>query len=280
MIHSEFPAMGTGIEAWGPDQTGSALRAFFEEVESVCSRFRSDSELSRINDSGETEFVVSDLLADVMAVADRARHLTEGLVDVGVGSGVTGWGYDRSFEQVIGLDEAPSWSPIPDWSIDGRRLVRAPQTRFDLGGVAKGWTCDRLIDLGLASVVSAGGDIRSADPDTTVSVVDPWGEIVGRVEIGIGALATSSTTRRRWKVGSREVCHVIDPRTMEPVQTPVLSATVVARSAADAEAGAKSVLIIGEESLVWATDQHWIDAALVVWHDGTVYATPGIQVAA
>ena len=67
---------------------------------------------------------------------------------------------------------------------------------------------------------------------------------------------------------------------MEPAQSPVLSATVVAKSAVDAEAGAKAALLMGERALVWAADADWIDAALVVWHDGSVYATPGIEVAA
>jgi thiamine biosynthesis lipoprotein len=132
----------------------------------------------------------------------------------------------------------------------------------------------------MAGVVSAGGDLRSVDPGTTVSVIDPWGATAVRIRLGAGGLATSSTTRRRWKAGSREVSHLIDPRSMEPVTTPILSATVVAASAADAEVGAKTVLLRGEDGLAWAAEADWIDAAVVVWHDGSVYATPGIEVAA
>jgi FAD:protein FMN transferase len=115
---------------------------------------------------------------------------------------------------------------------------------------------------------------------TMVSVVDPWDEIAVRLRLGVGALATSSTSRRRWKAGDREVCHLIDPRTMAPIDTPVLSATVLARSALEAEAGAKAVLFRGENGLAWAAETDWIDAAVIVWSDGSVYATPGIEVAA
>ena len=100
------------------------------------------------------------------------------------------------------------------------------------------------------------------------------------VSLGIGALATSCTSRRRWKAGDREVCHLIDPRTMTPIDTPILSATVLARSALEAEAGAKAVLFRGEDGLAWAAETAWVDAAVVVWSDGSVYATPGIEVAA
>ena len=281
MIQVTFRAMGTGVEAWCPDEKSAAeLRAWFEDVEAVCSRFRPDSELSRVNRSRTGLVVVSELFAEVMDAADRARRLSGGLVDAGVGAAVTGWGYGRSFELVQDLDEVPPPSPSPEWAIEARRLVRSAQTRFDLGGIAKGWAADRAVEGGMAGVVSAGGDIRSADPGTTVSVIDPWGATAVRIRLGAGGLATSSTTRRRWKAGSREVSYVIDPRSMEPVTTPILSATVVAASAADAEVGAKSVLLRGEDGLAWAADADWIDAAVVVWHDGSVYATPGIEVAA
>lgn len=281
MTQVTFRAMGTGVEAWCPDGTSAAvLRDWFEQVEATCSRFRPDSELSRANSSPDGEIVISRLLAEVMHAADRARTLTDGLVDVGVGAAVTGWGYDRTFEQVRDIDRPPRPIPAPEWELRSRRLVRPPQTRLDLGGIAKGWACDRAVELGMASVVSAGGDIRSIDPATTVSVIDPWGATAVRIRLGSGGLATSSTSRRRWKAGTRDVSHVIDPRSMEPVRTPILSATVVASSAADAEAGAKAVLLHGDDGLAWAADRDWIEGAVVVWHDGSVYATPGVEAAA
>ena len=281
MIHVTFPAMGTGIDAWCPDpESAAGLRNWFEEVESVCSRFRPDSELSRVNRSAHGEVVVSGLFAEVINAADRLRSLTDGLVDVGLGGSVSDWGYDRSFDEGLGLEEVPTPVPFPQWSLEGRRLARSSGTTIDLGGVAKGWSCDRAVERGLATVVSAGGDIRSDDPGTIVSVVDPWDEVAVRLRLGVGALATSSTTRRRWKVGDREVCHLIDPRTMAPIDTPILSASVLARSALDAEAGAKAVLLRGEDGLAWAAETAWVDAAVVVWHDGSVYATPGIELAA
>ena len=76
------------------------------------------------------------------------------------------------------------------------------------------------------------------------------------------------------------MCHLIDPRTMAPIETPILSASVLVSSALEAEAGAKTVLLRGEGGLAWAAETAWVDAAVVVWHDGSVYATPGIEVAA
>ncbi len=281
MIHIEFKAMGTDIEAWCPDEdAGRELRVWFEHVEQVCSRFRHDSELSQINRSISPSVELSETLVEVISAAESARDLTGGLVDAGVGASVADWGYDRSFELVTSLDLQPVASHAPEWRLESTTLIRSTGTLLDLGGIAKGWACDQGVDKGLATVVSAGGDIRSNDSRTTVPIIDPWGDVAARIALGRGGLATSSTARRRWKVGGREVSHLIDPRTMAPVQTPVLNATVVARSASEAEAGAKAVLLRGEEGLAWAAGVDWIAAAIVVWHDGSVYATPGTVLAA
>lgn len=271
MSHCSFPAMGTTVEAWGvPDR--SKLRGWFAEVEQACSRFDPDSELSRINRSEGSSHQVSGLLAEVLQTGDRARLISDGVVDIGVGAAMFAWGYSRTLSEVIDLENRPETQRCGEWVVCGSDLRRDPGTSLDLGGVAKGWSCDRAVEQQLATVVSAGGDIRSADPMTTARVLDPWGETVAHFRLGDGALATSSALRRSWNVEGKRVSHLIDPRSMAPVDSPVLSASVVARTAVDAEIGAKTVLILGVEGLSWADEQDWIQSALVVWADGAVYA--------
>jgi thiamine biosynthesis lipoprotein len=277
MSHARFAAMGTTVEAWDGD---GRLRPWFETVEGICSRFRSDSELSAINEAAPGTVQVSALMLEVLRAAARAQELTAGFVDIAVEPAVAAWGYDRTFEDVGDLSTEPAPIAVGRWRVHGSSLTLAPGTRVDLGGIAKGWTCDRAVEAGMATVVSAGGDLRSADQRTVVDVADPWGTTVARVVVGVGALATSSVTRRRWKAGNHPATHIIDPRTMSPVVSPVLSASVVADSAVDAEAGAKAVLIHGSDGLAWAEEQGWLRSALVVWDDGAVYATHGTELAA
>jgi FAD:protein FMN transferase len=274
-----FPAMGTQVAAWGcHDQR--RLRCWFAEVETTCSRFDPDSELSRINRSGLSSHHVSDLLAEVLQVGDHARKISDGVVDIGVGAAVSAWGYDRTFSDVADLENRPETPSYGRWGVHGSRLSRGPGTSLDLGGVAKGWSCDVAVERQLATVVSAGGDMRSNDPETMASLLDPWGETVARFRLGIGALATSSVVRRSWEVEGERVSHLIDPRSMAPVDGPVVSASVIAWTAVDAEIGAKTVLILGTGGLNWADEQDWIQSALVVWADGAVYATSASRWAA
>jgi thiamine biosynthesis lipoprotein len=274
--------MGTTIEVWSERTELLEVSVdWFAEFERVCSRFIRDSELSRMNDARERRFVVSPLMASAIGAAERAREITAGLVDAGLGGVLAAWGYDTSFAAVTGLDSPPRVDGVGrSWHLDGEILERDAGVQIDLGGIGKGWACDIAVESGWAKVASAGGDIRSADPETRVPVVDPWGTTVADVALGVGALATSSVTRRRWRVGSGEAHHLIDPRTGAPAQTPVLSATVVAESTLEAEAGAKAVLILGADGLRWAERQDWIESALVVWHGGSVFATNGLELVA
>lgn len=282
MIHGAFPAMGTTVEVWSTDEDGwRSTRDHFERLEARLSRFLPDSDLQRANGDPRPAVPVEGPLARILALADDLRTATGGLVDVGVGASVAGWGYDRTFSEVTDRDRPAEPADLA-WRFDAETglLHRQPGVLVDLGGVAKGWAADGAVDDGLAVVVSAGGDIRSNDPRTVATIEDGLGGVAGRVAVGRGALATSSTAKRRWRVAGRQVSHLIDPRSGLPVESPVVSATAVADTAVLAEAAAKAILILGVEGLEWADRTPWVRGAAAVWHDGNVYATAGLETAA
>lgn len=281
MIAGHFAAMGTTVSVTAADDGGvAATRRWFERAEQQLSRFLPHSALSQLNDDSRTDLLLPPTLAEIFLAADEVRRLTQGLVDIAVGGEVIRWGYDRTFAAVVDRDEAPTAFALADWELNGARLRRSPGTRFDLGGVAKGWAADRALESGLADIVSAGGDIASRHPECEVLVDGPDGELVASVALGVGALATSSTARRRWRVAGRPAHHIIDPRTGAPAHSPVVTATAVTHRVVLAEAAAKAILILGASGLAWAARQDWVRSALVVWSDGSVYATKGLELAA
>lgn len=271
---STWSGMGTQIEVhtsngWLRD----LCRQRFWDAEQRFSRFIAESELSMINRSSQESVTVSHEMSRILAAAMELRDRTDGLVDPGVGGSVVDWGYDRTYSSDFALDSPPEHRPIGSWTIDDMAVTVGADTQLDLGGIAKGWTCDRVVESGCATVASAGGDLRSVDPSLVVTVDDAGGRGVAEIPVGVGALATSSTTRRRWTVGGAPAHHIIDPRTMAPATTPAVSASVTAATAAEAEAGAKAVLLLGVDGLAWAARQPWIRTAIVIWWDGTVYST-------
>ncbi len=273
--------MGTTVEVVAADGAGlHATVELFTRLERRFSRFLAGSELSAVNRNGDEEVFVSLPLSRVLSIAADLRRRTDGLVDPAVGGALAAWGYDRTFAAVEDLERVPPAIPTPGWEIRGQRLLRPPGTRLDLGGIAKGWAADEAVESRRALLVSAGGDVRSALPAARAEVRDPWEGTPATVVIGRGGLATSSVARRRWRAGPAEAHHLIDPSTSAPVKSPVLSATASCATAVESEAAAKAVLLRGESGLAWADEQPWIEAAMAVWHTGSVFATDGWEMAA
>jgi len=264
----------------------AAVPGWFEEWEQQLSRFRADSALSRLNTAAGHPVVVPPALWQVLGVALEAARLSDGLVQPTMLTALEAAGYDRSFDQIArqgtvarALVHAVDWHSI---SIDRRSYtVTLPSgLRLDLGGVAKGWAADqaaqRLAEAGPA-LVDAGGDIAVSGPMADrspwpIAIANPFApdESLGLLLLVQGAVATSGRDYRRWMRDGVEHHHIIDPRTGQPAQTDVLSATIVARNGPSAEMAAKVALILGSRAgLAWLDARPTL-AGLLVLADGRI----------
>ena len=268
MVRRAFHAMGTEIECLlerphdaVAKQALDAVEAEFERLESLFSRFRPDSELSRLNAAGDA--IVGPDLLELAEVAVRTRERTGGRFDPTIHNALVGAGYDRSFELVSVRPESASepWTARDASStiecggailVDrpASRVTLAPGTRLDFGGIAKGHAADRACAvLGGAGpcLVSAGGDIAvHGEPSPGVWAISvPTGD--GEITLGLahGGIATSGIDRRRWRQGDDERHHIIDPALARPANTDLLRVTVIAASATEAETLATSLLLAG-----------------------------------
>jgi thiamine biosynthesis lipoprotein len=261
--------MGTTIELFVQgDASGlwDAVEGEFERLESSMSRFRPDSELSRLNRDGR--IVASKELAEVVGVALEARERTGGLFDPTVHDALVEAGYDRTFEE---LETGPARtgrgaSCGGEVELDGRRILLAPGVHLDLGGIAKGYAADRACAL-LAEagpcLVNAGGDIAIGGGSWPVGIETATDTMT--ILLHRGGVATSGQDRRRWGAGNAH--HLIDPRIGVPARTDVLRATVVAGSAVEAEVLAKAAFLGAD-----------IDAPrVVVTTDGRTIVAGGIE---
>jgi FAD:protein FMN transferase len=270
-----------------------------EKIDRACSRFRSDSDLQRVN-AGAGRFVpVSRLLIAAAQVALRAAELTDGDVDPTVGNALLLAGYDRDWallekpiegpEQaqrpVIRARATPGWQAI---EIDSERAaMRIPTgVRLDLGATAKAWAADRAAATvhkatGAGSLVSLGGDIATAGAAPAagwrIYVTDdhrsaPTGE--GQmIEILSGGIATSSTAVRRWHHEGRTRHHIIDPAAGAPVLRTWRTVSVAAGTCLDANIASTAALIRGDCAPGWL-EQLGLPARLVS-NDGAVHRVNG-----
>jgi FAD:protein FMN transferase len=241
--------MGTEVELLLEAEDQSLLtdvEAEFGRLETVLSRFRSDSELSQLNEAGEGH--VGPELLEVIELAIEARAASGGRFDPTVHDAVVAAGYDRSFEL---LDDGPGAATTPARvggavAVDrtAGHVALEPGYRLDLGGIAKGWAADRALAF-LASagpaLVNAGGDVAAAGRLWPIAVEAGGGAITLGLEDG--GVATSGRDRRTWTSKGEERHHLIDPVTGLPAEGDVLTVTVAAGSASEAEVLAKTLFL-------------------------------------
>ncbi len=262
-----------------------------DRIEAAASRFRSDSEISRLHrESDGSPMPISRDLYDAIEVALRAAAMTDGAVDPTVGTALCRLGYDRDFSELSdGVEGSlPPPAPVPGWRsvvLDPDAVtVRVPSgTLLDLGATAKAWAADRAADaiaarLGCGVLVSLGGDlaVRNApDGGFTVGVADICGDPDAPTAVSIvsGGLATSGIGNRHWLLGGTPVHHVVDPSTGLPVATCWRTVTVAAGSSVDANTASTAALVFGEDATAWLNERSL--PSRLVRHDGSVVTVAG-----
>lgn len=296
---SDGHALGCGLrvvttEPRAIDAARRAVDDVLQRVDEACSRFRDDSELSRLNAAGGRPVTVSPLFASAIDLALRAAALTGGAVDPTVGRAIRLAGYDRDFAAVPpdGAAIRLVANPVPGWTavhFDAaqRTVALPPSVELDLGATAKGMAADLAAAAALRAagqggvLVSIGGDIATAGRPPSgrwrVQVSEDSGEpIVDGAEaiaIDVAGVATSSTTVRTWTRGGVRLHHIIDPRTGLPADGRWRTVSVLAATCADANIASTAAIVLGGGALEWLA-QARVPARLVNV-DGGITRTGG-----
>jgi FAD:protein FMN transferase len=260
--------MGTDVEllvdADHAEQALDAAEDEFHRLEALLSRFRPDSELSRLN-----EAKVLTVHADVSAVVElalQARHRTGGRFDPTVHDAVVAAGYDRSFELVPADGPAARAAAMCGGGVrvEGAWIELDADVRLDLGGIGKGFAVERAVLVLAAAgpgLVNAGGDLTVRGGSWPVGLETADGLIT--LELERGAIATSGRDRRRWRRDGQEQHHLIDPETGAPAETDLLRVTVVASDAVEAEVWAKALFLAGEDAAAADAEERELPSVLV-----------------
>ena len=232
------------------------------------STYLPDSELSQLNNAPVGEPVtVSPALFDVLALGLEVSWLTGGAFDYTVGGLVDLWG----FGPVERLPEPPAAALLAErlastgfqqisLNLGTSSVTRATPVSIDLSAIAKGYAVDvlaeQLAGQGFADyMVEIGGEIRVSGRNPggrlwQIAVEQPdGGHSVNRVIPVSGvAIATSGDYRNYFEQDGKRYSHTIDPRTGYPITHRLASVTVVANSAAYADAMATAMMVLGPEA--------------------------------
>ncbi|MFL5873461.1 MAG: FAD:protein FMN transferase [Solirubrobacterales bacterium] len=277
-----FQAMGSHVRLLigdpGPGMLPAATaaeqaRRFVEDFDATLSRFKPDSELSRLNADERERVPASELMRRAVEAGIYAAERSEGLVDPTLVGEIERAGYVASRAGMAGLPlgealaDAPPrrpGRPRPDqcwqeFAVDdaAAEVLRPPGLRFDTGGTGKGLAADMVAATlrGYSRfIVDCGGDIRIGGADALVHPYEVFVEhpITGSrahvLRLGSGGVATSGINVRIWRdADGRFAHHLLDPASGEPAWTGLVGATALGDTALEAETLSKAALLSGPE---------------------------------
>lgn len=256
----------------------------FHQVVDRFSRFKPDSELSKLNNSNGKETTVSKEFYKLVKFALKMADKTNGVFDPTVIDFLLTYGYNAnySFERLQKksiiqkevrtlVEKRSSYKEI---TLDDKRqsITLAKKQRLDLGSIGKGYAIDLAYNelLPLKNfVINAGGDVRAAGTDETQN---PW--LVG---LNSGNKKTLGTTQLKnqalcnsggWARKVKFFHHLINPKTGTP-QDELQSVFVKAKSAMEADAWATALFALGANATRYI--RRYNLSALIVHTDGNTY---------
>jgi thiamine biosynthesis lipoprotein len=297
-IATTFPAMGGTIElqlVGGSAGDANRLKALFADHERTMSRFLPESELCALNRTAPAPFAASALLFEAVSEALGWACVTDGVFDPTVIDVLEASGYDRPFEHIAGggavatavrtRTERGRWRGI-DLDVEHNIITMPAGMRIDLGGIGKGYSVDRAIAaLGprANAMVNASGDLYAAGDGPEgdgwyVGVQDPFAmaQDIAVLNINDCAVATSGSIKRRWTVGDTRYHHLIDPREGRSAASDLITVTVVAPTATQADVLAKTAFLLGGGEGLRAIERFDGAECIAVTTSGDVLATRGM----
>jgi thiamine biosynthesis lipoprotein len=255
--------LAEGVDAKAIDRA----RRLLDAMDARLSRFRPDSELSRLNADPRETVPASPLLRAAVAASLWAAERSRGLVDPTLLDDLERMGYTRSLADAPRAPLTAALALAPPRAAAGARgdarwravridnaagtITRPPGLRLDTGGSTKGLAADaaaRVLSGARRLVVDCGGDLHLAGREPwEIAVEHPaTGATATTLRVRSGGVATSGLGRRLWPgPDGRPAHHLLDPATGTPAWTGLQAVTAVAGSTLEAETLAKCALLRG-----------------------------------
>lgn len=283
------------LTAYG-DNAGKALSESEKEIkriDAMLSTGSDDSEISKLNKAKKAE--VSE---ETFALVKRAKEIgldTDKVFDISVYPVMQAWGFTDKNYRVPEKAELRELLKNVDVSKvqldDGKHEVSFDdEMAIDLGGIAKGYTSDRIIEImkenGIEhALINLGGNVKvlGKKPDGSdwrVAIADPEDQenYVGGVAVSDKAVITSGGYQRFFEKNGERYFHIIDLSDGFPARNGLTSVTIVSDDGTLADALSTTLFIMGPEKAAeyWKKNADDFDAVLVE-DDGTVLVTEGLK---
>ncbi|TKB89784.1 MAG: FAD:protein FMN transferase [Nitrospira sp.] len=293
--------MGTlvTITAVSPDQDvgNRAMQVAFDEIkrlEQLLSTWRSDSELSRVNqEAGRRPVQVSSETLELVTRSLELGRLTLGGFNIALGPAIEAWSVIER-QRIPDERELQQLKPLVDWTRiqvnKEARTIYLPHTgmRIDVGGIGKGYAADRAVAemkrVGvMGGVVALSGDIKAFGvlPDGKgfpVGIKHPRREeeLIAMIDLNDEAVSTAGDYERFFERDGVRYHHILDPHTLQPART-CQSVTVIAKEGTVADGLDTGIFVLGPEQGMALVERLPGVEAIIIDQEGTITVSSGLR---
>ena len=290
------------LSAFGKESTRAVYDAEEEvrRLDALLSRTSGSSEISMLNGANGEMVPVGGEICGLIQTAGSFTEATGGAFDITIAPVVSAWGFTTDSYQVPTQEELRTLLKCVGMEhvhLSGGNASLDPGTMIDLGGIAKGYTADRVAEIFREHAVprgkvELGGNILviGDKPDGTawrVGIQDPKNPddangLVGVLNLMDAFAVTSGSYQRYFEQDGNIYHHIIDPATGAPAQSGLTSVTVVADSAQGngtmCDALSTALFVMGEDRALefWRSGTYDFQLVLVT-EDGRVVVTDGLR---
>lgn len=257
-----------------------------ELINQLMSTYIPDSELMVFNHSEVGQWSeLSEPLLEVLKISRDISEASAGAFDITVGPLVNLWGFGPEMrpEKVptdAELAAARALTGYHKLEIQGGKARRTAPVFIDLSAVAKGygvdWIARLLTEQGIANyMVEIGGEVRvkghsPRGGNWRIAVEQPSmlaGSAAKALSLSDHAIATSGDYRNYFEVDGVRYSHTIDPATGRPITHKLVSVTVVADTAARADAWATALNVLGPEKGMQVAEKEQLAVYMIIKND-------------
>lgn len=286
--YMEFTAYGKNSE--------KAVTAAMEEVQRLDGLLSAQNEKSEVYALNNRDvFKVSDDVSELIKRGKEIFQETDGLFDDTIYPVMQLWGFPTGEYYVPTKKEVQNVLTL----VDGEKVeadnadcvTLGENQQIDLGGIAKGYTGQKLTELFKSydissALVSLGGNIQAigTKPDGSswkVGIRDPKGgqqDYIGVLSVKDEAVVTSGGYERYFEENGKTYIHIIDPRTGFPVEGDLLSVTIVSEDGTLADGMSTALYIMGYEKACQFWQQHQNEfAVILITQDGRIHVSDRLQ---
>ncbi|MCQ2017040.1 FAD:protein FMN transferase [Clostridium butyricum] len=239
---------------------------YMRNLEKKLNFYDENSEISLINRNSGIKFVkVSEDTFNVIKSAKFCSELTNGVFDATIAPLVKKWSVNSSSPKVLSIEEVNTVKSLVNYKDillceDNKSVMLARKDQeIDLGGIAKGYIADKIIELykenGIKSgIINLGGNVKvlgkkSDDLMWNIGIIKPEkhaNENIAVVSVEDMSVVTSGAYERAFLYNGKMYHHIINPITGYPAETDLKSITVICKDSVHADALSTPLFIMGK----------------------------------